>query len=73
MSAGARFAFVPYVGGWPIGVYSTIYNAADAIGCSIKSAWYYTTPCAHERADKRKNGGLLIMKIKPDERTNDDD
>ena len=73
MSAGARFAFVPYVGGWPIGVYSTIYNAADAIGCSIKSAWYYTTSCAHERADKRKNGGLLIMKIKLDERTNDAD
>ena len=73
MSAGARFAFVPYVGGWPIGVYSTIYKAADAIGCSIKSAWYYTTPCAHERADKRKNGGLLIMKVKLDERTNDGD
>ena len=73
MSTGARFAFVPYVGGWPIGVYSTIYKAADAIGCSIKSAWYYTTPCAHERADKRKNGGLLIMKVKLDERTNDGD
>ena len=73
MSAGARFAFVPYVGGWPIGVYSTIYKAADAIGCSIKSAWYYTTPCAHERADKRKNGGLLIMKVNLEERDNDGD
>ena len=73
MSTGARFAFVPYVGGWPIGVYSTIYKAADAIGCSIKSAWYYTTPCAHERADKRKNGGLLIMKVKLEEMTNDAD
>ena len=71
MSAGARFAFVPYVGGWPIGVYNTNYKAADAIGCSVKSAWYYTTPCAHERADKRKNGGLLIMKVKLEERTND--
>lgn len=73
MSAGAKVAFVPYVCEWPIGVYNTIYKAADAIGCSIKSAWYYTTPCAHERADNRKNGGLLIMKVKLDERYNDDD
>ena len=73
MSAGARVAFVPYVKGWPIGVYNTIYKAADAIGCSIKSAWYYTTPSAHERADKRKNGGLLIVKVNLDERNNDDD
>ena len=73
MSAGARVAYVPYVRGWPIGVYNTIYKAADAIGCSIKSAWYYTTPCAHERADKRKNGGLLIMKVKLGERDNDED
>ena len=73
MSTGAKVAFVPYVRGWPIGVYSTIYKAADAIGCSIKSAWYYTTPCAHERADKRKNGGLLIMKVNLEERDNDGD
>lgn len=71
MSAGARVAFVPYVHGWPIGVYNTIYKAADAMGCSINSAWYYTTPYAHERADKRNNGGLLIMKVKLDERDND--
>lgn len=49
------------------------FDRADAIGCSIKSAWYYTTPCAHERADTRKNGGLLIMKIKLDEMDNDAD
>ena len=73
MSAGARVAFVPYVGGWPIGVYNTIYKAADAIGCSIKSAWYYTTPCAHEKADNRKNGGLLIMKVNLEEMDNDGD
>lgn len=73
MSAGARLAYVPYVKGWPIGVYNTIYKAADAMGCSIKSAWYYTTPYAHEMADKRKNGGLLIMKVKLDERDNDAD
>ena len=73
MSTGAKVAFVPYVRGCPIAVYSTIYKAADAIGCSIKSAWYYTTPCAHERADKRKNGGLLIMKVNLEERDNDGD
>lgn len=73
MSAGARFAFVPYVKGLPIGVYNTIYKEADAMGCSIKSAWYYTTQVAHQRADKRKNSGLLIMKVKLDERDNDAD
>lgn len=57
MSAGARVAFVPYVRGWPIGVYNTIYKAADAIVCSIKSVWYYTTLYAHEMADKRKTAG----------------
>ena len=63
----AKYAYVPYIHGWPFGIYDTIYKAADAMGCSINSAWYYTTPSAHEKADKRTNCGLLIMKVKIEE------
>lgn len=69
-----EYALVPYVDGWPIGVYYSANEAADALGCHVRTVYYYTTQIAHERADRRRrNDGTLIMKIKLDEGMNDGD
>ena len=67
MSAGASYAFVPYLHGWPLGVYYTAQAAADALGVSADHATWYTYKSSHEKADRCKDGGRLIMKVRLEE------
>lgn len=73
MTAEGKWAFVPYLHGWPLGVYYSAQAAADALGVGRHNAVWYTYKSSHEKADRRKDGGRLIMKVKLDERTNDGD
>lgn len=59
-----KCAFIPYIHGWPVGVFDTIYEVSELLGISVDYAWQMTTPSKHKIEDARPNGGRLVMKVK---------